>query len=43
MYFFLESEESNGKFDLNKYSETDFSGSIDTQRLNTELLKLQVK
>ncbi|XP_060836143.1 lysosomal-trafficking regulator isoform X2 [Rhopalosiphum padi] len=38
-----ESEESDSKLNLNEYSETDFSGSIDTHKLNTELLKLQVR
>lgn len=39
---FLEFHESeNNK--VNDYSETDFSSSIDTHKLNSELLKLQVK
>jgi len=33
---------NTSKINLNDYSETDFSNSIDTHRLNTELLKLQV-
>lgn len=40
-FFFLESDDE--KINFNDYSETDNSGSIDTQRLNEELLKLQVK
>lgn len=39
---FLEFHEpENNK--VNDYSETDFSSSIDTHKLNSELLKLQVK
>lgn len=43
-FLFLEShiESIDSKDNLNDYSETDFSNSIDTHRLNTELLKLQV-
>jgi len=42
--FFSEShvKSNTSKINLNDYSETDFSSSIDTHRLNTELLKLQV-
>lgn len=42
--FFLESpcKSEGNQINLNECSETDFAGSIDTHRLNTELLKLQV-
>ncbi|VVC33396.1 Hypothetical protein CINCED_3A019913 [Cinara cedri] len=36
-----ESQKSDENINVNEYSETDFCGPIDTQRLNTELLKLQ--
>lgn len=39
----LESRKSDENINLNEYSETDFCGSIDTHRLNTELFKLQVQ